>query len=285
MRSVRTRESLGLRRGLAAAALLAVLAPSGATADRPAPQSAARVGWQPVDLVYEVYAGGLHVFTVDMNVALRDAGYDLDLALRTDGTLAWFVAWRMTSLADGRPEAASPVPARFRTDSLGRGNERWVELRYDGAGPPQVAAEPSADEDDRDPVPDDLRLDTVDPLSAGLALIYSLAWTDGCELSLGVFDGRRRFNARSRDDGEREIAVGDLSPYGGLARACAVTVEPVTGFWRSAEGKYRARTEDFTVFLRQVTPETPPLPVRIEADTRFGAVRVHLVQLATPKPS
>ena len=64
-----------------------------------------------------------------------------------------------------------------------------------------------------------------------------------------------------------------------------MTVEPVTGFWRSAEGKYRARTEDFTVFLRQVTPETPPLPVRIEADTRFGAVRVHLVQLATPKPS
>ena len=232
--------------------------------------------WQPVDLVYQVHAGGLHVFTIDLRAALGAEGYDMDLALRTDGSLAWLLDWKLMSEVSGRPEAAAPVPARFRTESLWRGNQRWVELSYEGTGAPLVSAEPPPEEDDRDKVPVDLRLDTVDPLSAGVALIYALGGEAGCALSLGVFDGRRRFNARSRDDGEREIAVGEISPYGGLARACAVTVEPVTGFWR--ESRYEARKEDFTVFLRQVAPETPPLPVRVEAETRFGAVRIHLVE-------
>lgn len=266
--------------GVAAARLLAALAvaalPTGA-ARAGGPDTAQAAAWHPVDLTYEVHAGGLHAFTIQLEAALDRAGYDLSLALRTDGTLAWFLDWTMSSVARGRPGAAGLAPARFRTESQWRGRERWVEVRYDGAGAPEVAMDPPPDEEERDVVPEAQRAGTIDPISAALALIYAVAWDDGCELSLAVFDGRRRYNARSRDDGEREIAIGSLSPYGGTARACAVTLDPVNGFRRNAE--HKPRREDFTVFLRQVVPEAPPLPVRVEAETRFGGIRIHLVDL------
>ena len=237
-------------------------------------------GWQPLDLVYEIHAGGLHAFTIDLKAALDEKAYDMAMALRTDGTLSWVLDWTMESVVRGRlKEAGTPMPERFRTESLFRGNERSVELRYESErGAPTVEALPPPEEDDRDLVPDALKEGTIDPLSAGVALIYALADTDRCEASFGVFDGRRRFNASSRDQGEQEISTGSLSPYGGLARACAVSVEPVTGFWRNHD--HEPRTQDFTVFLRQVSPGTPPLPVRIEAETRFGGVRIHLIDMA-----
>jgi hypothetical protein len=268
-----------LRPVLRALLLAALLAPAAAAraGDAAPPRQAQGVTWRPVDLVYEVHAGGAHVFTVDLSAALDGSDYALDVAMRTDGTLAWFLDFTLRSRVSGRPAEPGMAPARFRTESLWRGRERWVELSYDGAGAPAVTAEPPPEEDERDRVPDDLRAGTVDPLSAALALIYAVAWDEGCELSLKVFDGRRRFDAHSRDDGEREVAVGALSPYGGPARACAVTLDPVTGFKRTA--RLKPRQEDFVVYLRRVAPGTPPLPVRVEAETRFGGVRVHLVDL------
>lgn len=259
----------------------AILALAGAlTAAQPRAEAgdaslAAANGWQPVSLVYEVHAGGLHVFTIDLEAQLGARDYGMSMALRTDGVLAWLLDLTMLSRVEGRPAAGGPLPARFRTESRWRGRERWVELRYrDGEGP-GVTAEPPPEDDNRPTVPEVLRRDTIDPLSAGVALIYGLAGSGNCEAALPVFDGRRLFQARSRDLGPVDVPVSDLSPYGGAARACAVTVEPVTGFWRDQPEE--PKTQDLTIYLRAIEEGGPPLPLRIDTDSRFGAVRVHLV--------
>ena len=261
--------------------LVALMLAAPARAEAPAET---RPDWRPVSLLYEVHAGGLHVFTINLEAALGTRDYDLSLSARTDGTLAWLLDWSLMSAVNGRPAEAGPAPDWFRSESAWRGKERWVELRY-GAGEgaaPGVESVPPPEEDDRPRVPDALRVGTVDPLSAGIGLIYALADQAHCDTALPVFDGRRRFEAKSRDLGMTEIAVSDLAPYGGEARACAVTVEPVTGFWR--DSKYKPEPQDFTVFLRTLSTGEPALPVRIEADTRFGAVRVHLVDYAPRSP-
>ena len=266
---------------LAIVALAGLLLSAPARGDETLAAAEVAADWQPHSLVYEVHAGGLHVFTINLEARLKPDRYALSLALQTDGALGWLIDWTMASAAHGGLAETAPDPAWFRTESNWRGKIRWVELRYgEGAGP-LVEAVPPPEEDDRPMVPDALRVDSVDPLSAGAALIYALAGRQRCDSALSVFDGRRLFTARSEDLGPRELPASDLAPFGGAARACALTVEPVTGFWR--DPRYPARTQELTVYLRALSEAGPPLPVRIEAETRFGAIRAHLVDVS-PRP-
>ena len=235
-------------------------------------------GWRPVSLLYEVHAGGLHVFSINIEAALKPEDYYLSLSLRTDGALAWVLDWSMVSAASGQASATEPAPDWFRSESLWRGEKRWVEVGYGEGGPPVVRAVPPPEEDDRPRVPEEKRRGTVDPLSAGAALVYALASQGHCDVALPIFDGRRLFEAQSWDLGPTEIPVSDFSPYSGEARNCAITVVPVTGFWRDSQ--YEPRPQDFTIFLGKPSDDAPPLPLRIEAETRFGALRVHLVDVS-----
>ena len=265
-------------RGLAALTLAGLLlAPSLRAEDG----GTAASDWLPYNLVYEVHAGGLHVFTISLEATLEPESYTVSLGLLTDGALAWLIDWTMVSAAQGRVAASQPVPAWFRTESNWRGTPRWVELRYRAGAGPSVEAVPPPEEDDRPAVPEALRLETVDPLSAAIALIYAMASNDRCDSALTIFDGRRLFEASASDLGPAEAPVSDLAPFGGAAQACQLTVEPVTGFW--LDQRYEARTQDLTVYLRALTPGGPPLPLRVDAETRFGAVRVHLVDVS-PRP-
>ena len=229
----------------------------------------------PLALSYELHAGGLHAFSIDTEVTLAPERYALDLELRTDGWLSWILDWSLSSRAAGRADDAGLRPERFRTESRWRGKPRWVELRYDGGPAPRVEVEPPQEEDDRDPVPEALRADTLDPLTAGLALVHALMTGGRCEGEAAVFDGRRRFDAQAEDAGSAEVPVSDLAPYGGEAVACRLNVVPVTGFWR--DERNNTDPQELLVYLRPVIEGQPPVPVRVEAETRFGAVRVHLV--------
>ena len=250
-----------------------------ARADQPLDFSAEPADWQPISLVYEIHAGGLHVFTINLEATLTAEDYDVSLDLLTDGALSWLFDWSMLSTAKGRP--AAPRPSWFRTESRWNDNLRWVELRYGENAAPSVELVPRPEEDDRPSVPEALRKDTVDPLSAGIALIYRLARRNDCAAELPVFDGRRLFRARSRDLGPRKIPVSALAPFGGAARACALEVEPVTGFWRKQ--RTAPKTQELTAYFRPLSAGGPPLLLRIDAETRFGAVRAHLVEVS-PRP-
>ena len=67
----------------------------------------------------------------------------------------------------------------------------------------------------------------------------------------------------------------DSAPFGGAATVCALTVEPVTGFMKTQE--HQPKPREVTVFFLPVVDGGPPVPVRVESQSRFGAVRIHLV--------
>lgn len=230
---------------------------------------------QELDLAYEIYAGGLHAFSADAQVSLGVERYDMTLQLRTDGWLSWLLTFTLDSEVSGRADAQGLQPDRFRTASVWRDRERSVEVDYQAAALPVVEAVPPPEEDDRDPVPDELRLGAVDPLSAGLGLVHRLGATERCGGEAAVFDGRRLFRATARHIGTAALNSSSTAPYGGSATACRLTVKPVTGFWKKQDTKIEPK--DVTVYFRPVIEGGPPVPVRVEADSRFGAVRIHLV--------
>ncbi len=142
--------------------------------------------------------------------------------------------------------------------------------------PPEVSAEPPSDEDDRDVVPEAARLGTVDPVSAIYGLV--LDSEDGCSGRRAVFDGRRRYDIVAQDRGEGTVPPSSYAVYDGPARLCRLTIEKVEGFWTKYDMK-RRYPDTVDVWLAKVARDLPALPVRLEAETLIGALRVHLTDV------
>lgn len=237
--------------------------------------AAAPLAERPVALGYKIYAGGLHVFSFESQVALAPTRYEMALDLRTDGWLDWLWSFSIAARAQGRAGPQGIAPERFRTESLSRDDQRWVEISYDAAGHPTAEAEPPPEEDERDPVPEAERIGTVDPLTAVILVVDRLARTESCDGEATIFDGRRSYDASAAHLGEKDLTASDIAPFGGPAVACRLSVVPGKGFWKNPD--YPPEPQEVTVFLQRVVPGGPPVPVRIEADTRFGGVRAHLI--------
>ena len=230
-----------------------------------------------LELEYKAYIGGLHAVSFQARVGLGDADYRAQVRLHSDGMLAKLVDFSLEAKAAGLAGNGGLRPRRFQVASQWRESTgRLVEIDYAKGGAPALRVEPPADEDDRDEVPEALRWDTLDPISATLELVQQLARSGRCEGEVAVFDGRRRYNVITQHLGETVLKASKVAPYGGPAIRCGVSFERIAGFWRQPR-REQSGEPNVEVFLAPMTAWTPPVPVRIHAKNALGAVRVHLV--------
>jgi hypothetical protein len=230
-------------------------------------------------LSYALYVGGLNALNFDTRIQLADRRYDIRLQARTAGLTGRLFPFILEGRADGVRAEGRLRPANFATANLwGENGKRWVRMAYPEDAPaqdrvPEVTAEPDPAKDDRKVVPDGARAGTRDPISAVYGLILA---EDGlCEGRREVFDGRRRYDVTAKRVGEGEIRESSYAIYAGPAIRCEVRLEKVTGFWEKYDAK-RRYPDTVEVWLAEVADDLPPLPVRIEATTLVGALRVHL---------
>ena len=231
-------------------------------------------------LAYHVYAGGFHALSFQTEVNLGAEDYVVRLAARSNGLLDRLFRFTLDAEVSGRSTAANLAPSRFRTANRWReSEERLVEITYpkeSGGGLPEVRVEPPPETDDRDLVPEGLRRDTLDPISALLTLVRAVSDSGRCEAEARVFDGRRRFDLESSHLGESELLSSAVAPFAGSTTRCRISFRPVTGFWRD-ERRGRPKSTEFDIFLAPVVAGGPLVPVRLEAQNRFGALKIHLV--------
>lgn len=233
----------------------------------------------PLGLEYGLFVGGLQALDVSTRVDLRESGYDIRFQARTDGFIGRLFPFVIEARTGGARADGRLRPARYATaNRWGDNGKRWVSMRYAGDGgsdesAPEIAAEPPSDEDDRDVVPEAARLGTVDPVSAIYGLV--LDSEDGCSGRRAVFDGRRRYDIVAEDRGEGTVPPSSYAVYDGPARLCRLTIEKVDGFWTKYDMK-RRYPDTVDVWLAKVARDLPALPVRLEAETLIGALRVHL---------
>jgi hypothetical protein len=165
-----------------------------------------------------------------------------------------------------------------------QGQDRAVTLDYDGKGGfIDRTVVPDAHEDQRDPVPADLTLNTLDIVSGVLAGLRAVDRTGSCDGRVPVFDGRRRFDLIYRDDGHEKLEPTSLSTFSGEALKCAVKVEPVAGFWRKNQKKWFTQKSDgedrvvpIEVYIGKVGDAGIDVPVKIESLSPFGPLTLVL---------
>lgn len=258
--------SLSVRRWLAAGVVLAALAAPAANADPAAGMA----------LDYRLYVGGLHALSLTTRLGSDGEAdnYHMAVSARTDGLVARIVEASYVAEVSGMAVNGSVLPARFRGTSNDEDEgERSVTLTWTDSLP-AVTFDP-ADEAPDTPLGDDLIDGTVDPTSAVLTLMQTLAASGSCEARIRVFDGKRRYDMVSRHGGDWLLKATDYNAYGGPAAECVVAIERLAGF-RKRRLAQRYPSE-FSIYLGRVREDLPPVPVRLHTSNLFGAIRMHLV--------
>ncbi|WP_298376876.1 DUF3108 domain-containing protein [Azospirillum sp.] len=245
----------------------------------------------PVTASYRVHVGGIAVLDATILLDLTDQAYRIDLTAQNGGFLAKILPWKTLSRSDGAIQADRLIPARHSQSSVFREKPRSVALTYEADGRVAATVTPPPEEDDRPPVPESLRRATYDPLSAGLLLVLAAGRGETCARVVPVYDGRRRYDMRFDNGGTRPLAPSRYSMFSGLAQECRASIIPIAGQAKPSSGpSFWRRDDDATprppggpptdVWLAPVLPDAPPLPVRLETDSAFGAVVIHLTGVA-----
>ncbi|MGQ0676249.1 MAG: DUF3108 domain-containing protein [Rhodospirillales bacterium] len=260
-----------MRRALAS--LLLALALAGAAPARAAEGTAFR-------LDFEAYLGGFRSLSAAAEGRYDARAYAIEVAARTRGVVAWFGDWVGRGVSRGAASGGALRPTGFRADTTWRGEPRFVELAYAPDGSVAVNAEPPPELDNRDPVPARETLDTVDALSAAMALIRSVNAAGRCAGETRVYDGRRRFDMRLSDDGEDAVPKSGYGVFAGAALKCRVALRRIGGIWKNVEHPEDGKPS--FLWMARLAPGGPYLPVRIEAETPLGTLIMHLSAVGRP---
>lgn len=222
-----------------------------------------------VRLEYEVRYGLLQVLAMQTTARFDAGRYEATSQMQTVGLAGVLFPWTARASTDGVREGGGLRPSRHRSHGAYRGSVRSVSLDYDAGGAVRAAVVPPPEADYREPVPDDDRLATIDPLTATLAALQS-----GCRGTLQIFDGRRRYDLTLTDLGEG--ALPEATPaYGGPARHCRAGVTPRAGFWRTTD-KHDERPAQLDVWIAAPRADLQPVPVYMQLSGQRGALDFQL---------
>ncbi len=231
-------------------------------------------------LSYDVWSNGSRV--MQLTVKLVDGGGDYRVGLNAllVGPAAWFDDFELRTSANGAVVDDSLLPGAFRTEShFGEDKKvKWVELEFDAAGLPVMSSDPPFSPHTRPMVEAEMLVGSRDPLSAILSLLRSSTAAGRCVGQEKVYDGRRRFDLAMVDRGQVTLQRSLLDKFKGPAWRCAVELTPVAGYRFDGEDKTEV-SSNTVLYLAEVRPDLPRLPVRIEAETGYGGIEIHLVKI------
>lgn len=231
-----------------------------------------------LSLKYEAYLSGFHSGSIAIDADISAERYRLSADLKSRGFIHLLIRYAAHAESRGRLQEHRVVADRHRADTKWMREKRWVQNDYKTDGSVTNATEPTAEQDDRDPVPAALMTRTLDPLSAILHLVRGAAGNNAsrCEDQVPVFDGRRRYDLVVSAGGMETI---DGPAYSGPAFRCDVRLERITGFSRDP-WLPRSKTPRVShVWVAELAPDLPPQVVRIEANTGLGTAVLKLTKM------
>lgn len=240
----------------------------------------------PLEARYAAWATGLNIMDIAMEFRPGPEAYRVALSLRTAGLLSFFLRGEQVSVAEGSVRADGRLePARFRMEGTWWGRARRLALDYEGATPVVRAVVPP-NGDEREEVPEAMRAGTVDTLTALAILATRIDRTGGCDGTLATYDGRRRVDVSARTVGEETLTATTTAPFGGRTLRCTFEAVQAAGFWHDQDRIGAREPQRGTAWFATVVPGTVPIPVRVEAGSRWlGPTFLYLQEARAAMPA
>ena len=208
----------------------------------------------------------------------RDDEYHVNSVFKTRGLLDTVVGFLLRAEAVGRIEAGRLKPVEYASSSKMRGKPRTIRVLYAKDGSVISADTSPPDKEKRTKVTPDMMVGTVDALTSTLIVGRALEQGGTCNQRIPVFDGRRRYDLQYEDRGIQELGKSSYSAFAGPARACKVRQHRIAGFALDADDGEK-QSDEASIWIANVLPGAPPMPVRIELDSGWGYVYVHLAEV------
>jgi hypothetical protein len=164
----------------------------------------------PLDLRYGLYWAGFQIATLKLQHEVAPAGYRAKLAIETVGLVEKLVRYRARTLAKGELGPDGHLrPVAFSTEYRSRKKERRASVTFDPASGDVVEVRMTKrGKPDSSKVPEELRKNVVDPLTAFLRIREHVATADpAAPFVARVFDGRRRYELTARVTGRDRATV------------------------------------------------------------------------------
>jgi hypothetical protein len=249
----------------------------------PAPAHAAEVpAARIVDLTYDVYLGGLHIFTFDVDMALQPDRYRVTAEGATQGMVGWLYEWQTKLAAEGLDRNGRIEPRRYDVESNWQGNQRAVRLGFaeEGRYDLQRTPPPEPDPDIEGGLPETLPKGIVDPLSLAVAASRVLQENGRCDQTLPVFDGQRRYDLTLTHIDQATLPPSEYSAYHGPSVRCSFSMKRISGFRKSWRTKRQVAADASppTIWLAPIREDLPPLPVRYDGAIALGNIVIHLTK-------
>jgi hypothetical protein len=225
---------------------------------------------------YDTYAAGIHVANVEAGFSFGPGTYQMNLAYQTTGMVGFFFRGHQFNHVNGAWHGRQPVPSRFVGEGSWRGTDRLTEIDYQH-GEPTIRQLVPPNDAERESVPDALRANTIDSLSALVELIRLVAETGRCETTVHTYDGRRAVEIEAHTVGEERLEPTSRSSFAGKALRCDFSGRLLAGFlFRDNRGRDEKPMHG-SAWLAPVAAGGPPLPVRMAFETRwFGDATMYL---------
>ena len=240
-------------------------------------------------LSYSVFAGGLHALEADLDINLSEEGqYHLELYAETHGILAKLAPWHGTFETHGRlnKKMRQAKPALHQSSTTWRDELEIKKYKYNEDGSFAAYLVQDEHDDGTKPRPIDMALasETTDILTATLKAMYQVTDSGECGGTSEVFDGKRRFEVTFKKQEEVYLERTKYNLYQGQACKCTVEVIPKGGKWHKKPRGWFAIQEQGrekgsmpTIWLAEIEPGEPAVPVKIRAKTSFGTFFLHLI--------
>ncbi|WP_428485914.1 DUF3108 domain-containing protein [Rhodopila sp.] len=227
-------------------------------------------------LSYETYAAGLNVAEMDAGFGLGPFSYQLNLAYHTNGVVGFFFRGHQFDTVSGSWNGTQPVPNRFFGHGVWRGQDRVAVIDYD-KGMPIVRQLVPPNSHEREVVPDALRANTIDTVSALIGLVRNVETTGRCETVVHTYDGRRATEIQAVTVGNEMLEQTSRSTFAGRALRCDFTGRMLAGFLLNDNRERDSKPLHGSAWLAPVLPGGPPVPVRLTFQTRWvGDVTMYL---------
>lgn len=239
-------------------------------------------------LVYEVYAGGIHAVQARLDLDLSKKNqYDLVLDARTRGFLGSLIPWEGTFESQGWVLKGDKFqPQKHQSTAVWREEKDIKEYLYNKDGTfKSLRVTDEHSQNELREVDDEVTNGTVDALSATLQVLENYRDDQKCAGESEVFDGKRRFKQIFKHEKEVALSASKYNIYSGPAAECTVEVVPVNGEWHkkprgwmSIQEQGRAKGTMPTVWIAQIAENGPAVPVKIRVKTAYGTLFMHLAE-------
>ena len=258
-------------------ALLAALAFAGPAAGAGGDAPDTSLPASTLDLSYDLYVGGISLGKVGMSARFQGADYKAISTLETKGIVNAFWQAKIEASSSGLVDGSRVQPSLYDSFSQNRAApRRHATLTFDPNGPKALSSDPPYDEN-RYPVSEGQRKQTLDPLSAAIYLTLSSTAKQQkpCEAVAPIFDGRRRYDVAFNYVKKTDVRM-DNGLYSGTALVCQIHYNQIAGYQQSVLDQNKKFPKMFAWVVPAKSSADPNrsfmVPIRVWAETDYGIV-------------